>query len=109
MSRCLAVEQPCAPTVGYSRALGGEEFAIFLYDERQPSDRSDFGSDKTLYAALARGRDCIVIMDKEYGELTSARSASKRRFTQRRHRLPGRMIVAGDTLIGGACWHRSCS
>ena len=39
------------------------------------SDRSHFGfiqlADEALYAAKERGRNCIVIMDKEYGTLTT--------------------------------------
>ena len=42
----------------------------------QPTtDRSHYGfiqlADEALYAAKERGRDCIVIMDKEYGDLTT--------------------------------------
>ncbi|MBL8266866.1 GGDEF domain-containing protein, partial [Steroidobacter sp.] len=42
----------------------------------QPTaDRSHYGfiqlADEALYAAKERGRNCIVIMDKEYGDLTT--------------------------------------
>jgi predicted signal transduction protein with EAL and GGDEF domain len=42
----------------------------------QPTDdRTHVGfiqlADEALYAAKERGRDCIVVMDKEYGDLTT--------------------------------------
>ncbi|HKE93190.1 MAG TPA: GGDEF domain-containing protein [Povalibacter sp.] len=66
----LAIKHPASPT-----AQGNLTVSIGAACVQPVAGRSHFGfiqlADEALYAAKERGRDCVVIMDKEYDELST--------------------------------------
>lgn len=64
-----------AHTVASGAASNRLTVSIGIACVQPTADRSHYGfiqlADEALYAAKERGRNCIVIMDKEYGDLTT--------------------------------------
>ena len=89
-SKALGIAHPASPATSKRLTV-----SIGIACINPTSDRSHYGfiqlADEALYAAKERGRNCIVIMDKEYGDLSTGSFRKGPEGRGRRRRLIDRL------------------